>query len=228
MSQSRLFQELQERSQEVRRYCLFLKAVETNAIQLSLGNHRTHPHKTKNFDPELQKTLKATVFLLLYNLVESTMRGIIEYIYDTLKNNNVSFDDLNQDFQNNIINLLSKISLKNQTWELGIANDIISIVVGQEVSFAGNLDAKKIRENLKDYGIELSPKSGRTNSGQDLLTIKGARKDLAHGHRSFSETSRDYTSDDLMKMQKQVIFYLKEVLQDVENYVNEQKYLKPR
>ncbi|MFM8295124.1 MAG: MAE_28990/MAE_18760 family HEPN-like nuclease [Microcystaceae cyanobacterium] len=226
MSQSQLFQELQERSQEVRRYCLFLKAVETDFIKLRFVNYPLH--KIKNFDPELEKMLKATVFLLLYNLVESTMRGIIEYIYDTLRNHNVSFDDLNQNFQNHIINISGKTSLKNKEWERGIATDIIIFAAEQEGSFAGNLDAKKIKEILTDYGIQLSSKTRRTNSGRDLEVIKASRKDLAHGHRSFSETSRDYTSDDLLKMQKQVIFYLKEVLQDVKNYVNEQKYLKPR
>jgi hypothetical protein len=57
----------------------------------------------------------------------------------------------------------------------------------------------------------------------DLL--KEARKDLAHGHSSFSERARNYTSGDLLEMQKRVTLFLKQVLIEVENYVDQQNYL---
>jgi hypothetical protein len=40
----------------------------------------------------LFKTLKANGFLLLYNLVESTMKNAIEAIFDEFKGRGVSFD----------------------------------------------------------------------------------------------------------------------------------------
>ncbi|MEB3310226.1 MAG: MAE_28990/MAE_18760 family HEPN-like nuclease [Snowella sp.] len=225
MSQSRLVQELQEKSKEVKKYCLFLKAIETKAIKLSMGNHLTDKNKIKDFNPELEKTLKATVFLLLYNLIESTIRSVIEYIYDDLEKNHVSFDNLNQTFQNHIIKVLRDFSLKDKDWQPGIATNIIIFAAEKEGSFAGNLDAKKIREILGFYGIQVTSQGRTTRNGNDLEIVKEARKDLAHGHSSFSEKSRNYTSDDLFAIQKRVVLYLRGIVQDVENYVNEQEYL---
>ena len=66
MSPSLLIQELQAKSKEVRKYCLFLKAIEAQSVKLSMGNHQTERHKLKEVDTELEKTLKATVFLLTF------------------------------------------------------------------------------------------------------------------------------------------------------------------
>jgi hypothetical protein len=226
MSDSGLIQDFQEKSKEVKQYCLWLKNVESKMIQLSIGDHSANRNKIKSLDSELEKTLKATVFLLLYNLVESTIRSAVEYIYDDLKNNQTSFDDLNQSFQNHIIKILKNSSLKDKAWKPTIALTLITISADIDLSFAGNLDAKKIKETLKNYGITLTKQVGNMTNGEDLLIVKNARKDLAHGHSSFSEKSRNYTSGDLLAMQKRVTLFLKQVLIDVQNYVDQQKYLK--
>lgn len=225
MSDSGLIQDFQEKSKEVKQYCLWLKNVESKMIQLSIGDHSANRNKIKPLDSELEKTLKATVFLLLYNLVESTIRSAVEYIYDDLKNNQISFDDLNQSFQNHIIKIL-KDPLKDKKWQPNIAITLITISADKDISFAGNLDARKIKDTLKNYGIELTKHVGNMTNGEDLRTVKDARKDLAHGHSSFSEKSRNYTSGDLLAMQKRVTLFLKEVLIDVQNYVDQKKYLK--
>ena len=67
---STLFKDFDERAQEVSKYFLLLKNLEQGSILLSMGNVKNT--KTKNIDTELAKTLKATGFLLLYNLIEST------------------------------------------------------------------------------------------------------------------------------------------------------------
>jgi hypothetical protein len=226
MSDSRLIQDFQEKSKEVKQYCLWLKNVESKMIRLSIGDHSANRNKIKLLDSELEKTLKATVFLLLYNLVESTIRSAVEYIYDELKNNQTSFDDLNQSFQNHIIKTLKDSSLKDKEWQPTIAITLITISADKDLSFAGNLDAKKIKETLKNYGIELTQQVDNRTNGEDLRIVKDARKDLAHGHSSFSERSRNYTSGDLFTMQKRVTSFLKNVLIDVQNYVDQQNYLK--
>jgi hypothetical protein len=226
MSDSRLIQDFQEKSKEVKQYCLWLKNVESKMIRLSIGDHSANRNKIKLLDSELEKTLKATVFLLLYNLVESTIRNAVQYIYDELKNNQTSFDDLNQSFQNHIIKTLKDSSLKNKEWQPTIAITLITISADKAQSFAGNLDARQIKETLKNYGIELTQQAGNRTNGEDLLIVKDARKDLAHGHSSFSEKSRNYTSGDLLEMQKRVTLFLKNVLIDVQNYVDQKNYLK--
>ncbi|MEH2113552.1 MAE_28990/MAE_18760 family HEPN-like nuclease [Nostoc sp.] len=80
---STLFQDFDERAQEVSRYFLFLKNLEQGSIKLSMGNAKNT--KTKSINNDLEKTLKATGFLLLYNLVESTMTNAIEAVFDEHK-----------------------------------------------------------------------------------------------------------------------------------------------
>jgi len=87
---STLFQDFNERSQEVSKYFMFLKSLEQGATKLSMEGKGGIP-KIKKIDSELIKTLKARGFLLLYNLVEATMRNAIEAIFDELQNQRVSY-----------------------------------------------------------------------------------------------------------------------------------------
>jgi hypothetical protein len=72
-----LIQDFSERSKEVSKYFIFLRNLEQGATKLSMKSMGDNPSKIKVVDPELLKTLKASAFLLLYNLVEATMRNVI-------------------------------------------------------------------------------------------------------------------------------------------------------
>jgi hypothetical protein len=61
---SKLFSDFDERAQEVSKYFLFLKNLEQGSIQLRMGNLTYF--KIKNIDTELEKTLKATGFIIFY------------------------------------------------------------------------------------------------------------------------------------------------------------------
>ena len=64
---SKLFEDFDDRAKEVSKYFLLVKNLEQGSIKLSMGDFNNP--KIKNIDTELAKTLKATGFLLLYNLV---------------------------------------------------------------------------------------------------------------------------------------------------------------
>jgi hypothetical protein len=72
---SALTQDFTERSKEVSKYFIFLKSLEQGTTKLSMDG-KGDSSKIKVIDPELLKTLKASGFLLLYNLVEATMRSL--------------------------------------------------------------------------------------------------------------------------------------------------------
>ena len=74
-----LFEDFDERAKEVSQYFIFLKNLEQESIKLSMGG-KIGKSKIKVIDPNLLRTLKASGFLLLYNLVEATMRNAIEAI----------------------------------------------------------------------------------------------------------------------------------------------------
>lgn len=208
------------------RYFFFLKNLQEGSIQLSMG-HGEHT-KTKKINDDLAKTLKATGYLLLYNLIEATMRNAIEIIFDQLKNKNISFDEVRDDLKKIIIKNLKD----NQSTDTLLANiqaisvDIISAGFNKEKLFSGNIDAKKIKEIAEMYGFSYKTNAKKTKDGRDLLTVKTNRNDLAHGFKSFEEVGKNATVDDLLKIQKRVICYLREILHNIESYLSHEAYLK--
>ncbi len=219
---SYLLQELKDKSREINKYCIRLKALESQNIKFAINNVKLDTPKIKPIDQDIEKMLKATVFLLLYNLIESTMRSILSKIHEELNNKNVLFDDLNINLKKCFLKKFKKIDDLESTNSL--SRIIIENVICQEISFSGNLDAKKIREILIEYGITVSEKSQKTNRGNDLIAIKEARKNLAHGHASFTDMGRNYTAEELFKIQKRVYFYLKEIINDVNYYIENSQF----
>lgn len=82
-----------KRAKEVNDYFIFLENLEKQTTKLALLDP-TGQYQIQSIDPELAKNLKANGFLLLYNLVESTMRNAIEAIFEEFKNKSISFDQL--------------------------------------------------------------------------------------------------------------------------------------
>ena len=223
---SKLFKDFDERAQEVSKYFFLLQNLEQGSIKLAMGNLKQQ--KIKNIDTELEKTLKATGFLLLYNLIESTIRSAIQAIFDDIAKESVSFNDLSKDIKKIVINNLKK---NNNTDELlntvnDISLDVISASFDKGKLFSGNIDAIKIRDTAEAYGFSYKTDARKTQNGHDLLKIKTNRNYLAHGFESFKDIGKENTAEELLKIKKRVISYLREILQNIEDYISKQEYLK--
>lgn len=223
---NKLFEDFDERAQEVSSYFLLVKNLEQGSIKLSMGND--NKQKTKNINAELTKTLKATGFLLLYNLIESTMRNAIQAIFDDIANQRVSYNDLRYEIKKVIIRGLKKNKSTDSLIQNinNIALDIISASFDEAQLFSGNIDAREIKDTAKSYGFSYQTNARKTQNGNDLLKIKTNRNNLAHGFESFEEVGRDTTAVELWQIKKRVICYLREILQNIENYISKQEYLK--
>ncbi|MGH8489596.1 MAG: MAE_28990/MAE_18760 family HEPN-like nuclease [Gammaproteobacteria bacterium] len=169
----------------------------------------------------LLKTLKANGFILLYNLVESTMKNAIEGVFEEFRAVDVSFDDCREEVRRIVLaNLKAHNPDRVFSGLTPIAKRVLTETFRKEKAFAGNVDAKKIREVAKDYGFK-EPRS----KGDNLLTVKSQRNDLAHGDKAFGEVGRDFDVERLMKIKTEVVTYLEEVLQNVSDYLSTQEYL---
>lgn len=220
-----LFQDFNERAKEVSKYLMFIKNLEQETTQLSIGINAKN--KIRKIDSDLEKTLKAAGFLLLYNLIESTMRIAIETIFDQLSKEDVSFDDIRKELKLVIIkNIKDNHSPDNLLTNIKeIAVDIISASFHKGKLFSGNLDAKKIKDTAEIYGFSCKTNSRKTGDGRDLLTIKTNRNNLAHGLTSFKDAGKDVSADELLEIKKKVVCYLREILQNVETYLANKEYL---
>lgn len=223
---SKLFKDFDERAQEVSKYFFLLKNLEQGSIKLSMGNLKKQ--KIKNIDSELEKTLKATGFLLLYNLIESTIRNAIESIFDDMVSQSIPFDDLREEVKKTILQNFKNNKSPDRLLNTinNIALDIISASFDKGKLFSGNIDARKIKTTAEAYGFSHNTNTRKTQNGNDLLKIKTNRNDLAHGFKSFEEVGKDATADELLQIKKRVICYLREILQNIEEYILKQEYLK--
>lgn len=181
----------------------------------------------KIIDGELAKIMKANGFLLLYNLIEATIRNSISAILNSISTEKLTFkllsDNLKKLWINQEINKTKDISkFKEKVSELSekILNDKLLDFSNECVNISGNIDAQRIREIAKKFGY-LEPKNGR-----GLQTIKDKRNQLAHGEFTFSDIGKNYTSNDLIDYKSEVITFIENVLNNVETYINAKGYKK--
>jgi hypothetical protein len=213
-----------KRLHEVELYFNTLQLLDKGACSIKcvdiLGNE-----ETQEVDAELSKILKANGFLLLYNLIEATVRNSIDAILNSIHASTVTFRDLsdnlkkiwikqeakgiNSEKSHEKVMLIAKAILDNEI--LSFEKDCINI--------SGNIDAQKIREILKQFG-------GNTiSNGRDLKTIKDKRNNLAHGEFTFSEIGKDYTVRDLIDYKDETRDYLSNVLDEIQDFIGNQKFL---
>jgi len=174
----------------------------------------------KDIDVNLSTILKANGFLLLYNLVEATIRNSINAIFVSVHSQNVTFKHLTD----NLRKLWIKQEIKNIQHEdifvlskKILENELLQFKA-ECINISGNIDAQKIRDIAKQFGYQES------GNGRDLVTIKEKRNKLAHGEYTFSEIGKDYTVRELIVFKNNTKNYLDDVLANIEQYINNEGY----
>lgn len=155
-------------------------------------------------------TLKSSMILMLYNVSESSIRKIIEYIHDELSkfDFNILSDCIKRNFykynnQNKFPDF--KYYLKNKTGSL----------------FSGNVDSRKILKELKKYDIHIT----LPDEKKYLLKIKYLRNMLAHGNMTFKEASRNITYNELSIWIDSLELIFSIVINKVKYFINNGLYL---
>ena len=176
-----------ERKWEIRRYLKFVSSLDEKEIRLADRSLERDAYEHLA-EQELLKTLKANLFLLLYNLVEATTKNAIEAIFERLSRESVSFDVCRSELKQVVLRNLKGHSVDQiHVCMTSIAIDVVTKTFRKEQLFSGNVDAREIRKTAKKYGFNY-PKI----DGNELLTVKTNRNDLAHGDKTFSAVGADY------------------------------------
>ncbi len=210
-------QEFSTREQEIERYFQFLRCFSEKGIKFESDQIFAISANKE----ELFKTLKANGFLLLYNLVESTLKNCIEAIFDEIKQRSVSFDHCRLEVRKLILKNLKKREIDNVLTSLSnLSLDVAFATFRKDELFSGNVDARLIRDLAVDYGF--NPPHGKSDN---LLTVKTNRNDLAHGMKSFAEVGRDFDLERLEEIMKEVISFLQSLLDSVAHYISNKSYL---
>lgn len=212
--------EYERRLNEVSLYFETIQFIDSGICSISCTNINGEKIE-KQIDPELAKILKANAYLLLYNLIESTIRCSIEAILNSITNNRLTFKHLSEKLKkiiiNNKIKNLNDINkLQKNITELSeqILNNELMVIDSDSINISGNIDAQKVRSIARKIGYD-EPKNGHC-----LLSIKEKRNQLAHGSHTFSDIGRDISSNELMTYKSDVVSFIDNVLNNVENYIN--------
>lgn len=217
--------DFQERVEEINRYFAFLEKLGQETTQLSVlkddGQRENIP-----LDSQLIKTLKANSFLLLYNLVESSMRNAVTAIFDELKNKKVSYNLVSTEIKKIVIENFKKRSPENIHFKIrDISTDIIAAGFQSQELFSGNIDKKEVRKTARNFGFSFNTEYNKTKHGESLDMIMNKRNDLAHGNKSFAEIGKDITVEELLKIKEEVTAYLEQILNNINQYITGQDYL---
>jgi hypothetical protein len=213
------------RAQEVDDYFIFLDGLIKQTTKLAVADSAGQ-YQIQSLNDELAKTLKANGFLLLYNLVESTMRDAIEAIFDELKNQAISFAQLKPEIKMIVLQNLQNRSPEEIHLRINqISTDIIIATFDRKKLFSGNVDARLIKKIAEKYGFSYQTDFAKTKHGKNLRNIKRNRNDLAHGNKSFKEVGRDNSIEVLLEIKEEVIEYLRQILLNIAIYLENQEYL---
>jgi len=182
------------------------------------------------------RILKSNFLLMLYNLIESCVKSGFEEIYEIIKAEGISYiqvsNALRDIWSSYEISNADKDTAKNETYGKRV-KDILEQVISNapillkkktvEALAGGTLDARIIRELLKKHDINFI----ETSAGDKyhILTVKTKRNSLAHGEESFDEAARDLVIDDLEKIKNEVLIFVEDVINGIEEYYNNKLYL---
>lgn len=174
------------------------------------------------------KSLKSNVILMMYNLIESTVRITMNAYYDEFNDKKLSYKSLVEEIKKTWIKQ-SLGMVKNgdliqksiyQMIELAVEEESTVEISFEHFTLSGNADLREIKEIMRNHGIEYDEKNFKTFGGS-LKSIKDMRNSLAHGNVSFQDNGRELTISELKDYQSQTYQCLNYFMDTVENNIHQ-------
>lgn len=218
-----LEEDLDNRKAQIESVIKLLEELDNNSIFLSEENNLLQPSTT------LINTLKSSVYLMLYNAVEATMRECIVLIHDKIDDNCSNFDQLRQELKKEIITRIRKEHRKVEniisTSEKSFSETIHKNSFEKTKLFSGNIDKDEIKKVSEIYGFEMTSEYAKTLHGKTLKDIKKKRNDLAHGNEDFANAAKLETVPDIKNLSNHTINYLQSIIENIEVCIEDKRYL---
>lgn len=186
---------------------------------------------------DTQKVIRANCFIILYNLVEATIRNGINTLYDTIEDEEIKYLELANKLKNiwldekrnEFSELTSSKKIKSAIQNLIEKSNVNQPIIfnKEQIPISGNLDYRKIEELINLYGFFGSLNiTDKKLLGKALLKTKAERNALAHGNKSFRESAEIVTIQKLVSYKDTIIDYLKQVNENINQYIKNKKFKK--
>lgn len=245
--------EVEARTLEIEKYLDAISIFDTGFGKFYI-NSSDDNGVTKEIDETLIKILKATTYLLLYNLVEITVTLSMKEIAAAINNDKSEFKNfINKikikwlrDEYKEISDQCRKEYYQAQDQRLNLINyDVIirlidrllkdQTIVLKDYSLlrhSGNYDLKNIKKLFNEIGYGRSEyinnelrSSGDTDESSSLNQIKQQRNNLSHGSKSFAQIGGDTSVKDLVKYKNDILRFITGFIEDVNRYIERKAYL---
>jgi len=230
-----VIQDFEDRVNEIDLYIEFVKDVHERGASLSLPNKARPQDRNKPISNSLTAVMKANIFLILYNLIEASIREGILTIYETMEREGCSYKNINDEIKG----IWTKHQFKNcfdmnASWEtyygkaINMIDDVISENVVQlnrnAIPTSGNLCADQVRSICTQHGI-CTTVHRSARGGAALADVKEQRNLLAHGHLAFSECGRQFEIDQIDSFKNESTIFVRGILRNMSDFLDSKGYL---
>lgn len=221
---------------EIDKYFDFLEKVN----DLSIGVPHIHypidrAVPSYKIDEDVSKILKANAFLMLYNLIEATIKNGIWELLVQIESEGISYQNLKEELKNIWLDRKLKIEFKTKNdtivkqlytvIEQVLNDNLIFYKDKKQIKFeSGNLSVSTIQKTAKRYGFNIVAIS-HDDQEEAFKKVKAERNNLAHGDKTFSNCGKNYEFNDLKVYKEHVFEYLERVLQSMEIFVDSREYV---
>ena len=227
--------EFNKRVYEIDSFYEILGLIELESPKISAYDINESVEKIIVINPAKIDTLRSTAYLLLYNLIESTVYNSITTIFDEIKDSRLKYFDIIYDVQKYWLNNIYKHDDKKKKETIietimKIANQIFTDTIelaSTEINYGGSLDAQTIFATAKSMKIEVGNIRriyDESIHGQILIDVKKKRNWLAHGEKSFIEVGSSSTFSQLEDAKKYICDFLDEYIASVELYITNKHF----
>ncbi len=225
-----LFDEFKERKEEIDCYYKFLRKITSQTYSLK----NTRSNKDSCLDIRIQKILKANSFLLLYNLIESTVKNSVQFICQEIVKENVQYSDVVEGIQKQWVRVHTRQHLqspKDEKLRDGVKfiidktlKDFIQFEGNYRIKYKDNVDTDVMYMIARDFGFKLDFAKS-LKGGYRIGEIKDKRNFLAHGNITFSDCGQNLSMEDLTAYKNDTYRVLSKFLSVVKTYLEKKKYI---
>lgn len=174
-------------------------------------------------DQQMQCCMKAQTLVILYNMVESTICDCLNYIYDAVADDGLTYADLTDEMRNMWTASCRRASRAEHKWTEAAKMPVLAVFDEIAINTSGSIDIRKIYDAFGKHGCAIAEEK-REECGNSFLTVKNKRNLLAHGNVSFSQCGASYTFPNLEKMRTDIITFLTIVIAATKRFVEDKKY----
>lgn len=172
---------------------------------------------------EMQCAFKAQFLMILYNIVESTVCDCLNFFYDSIADDELTFAELSDEMRAMWKDYLKRTSNPNFQKSDTELMDMTIRFESLAINISGSLDMRKIIDVFSKHGCRLE-EINRNKYSNSFLVVKNKRNNLAHGNISFSECGSNYMISDLKKFKEDILTVLQELVNQAKEYISNKRY----